>query len=325
MLYRGGSPAAAGPIALGEDLTVLLPCLALLIGGAIFCMPGSHAGCDRHQAFIDATICSAMIVLSAERRVHIVLIAATLALMVAFGVLTRMPWGSIVENELFWSVALLASSRAGQLQERSRRHLYAHRVERERQLRRASASRDALLRGARTDALTGTGNRLALDERLRALAGSHAPLREFWLIMVDVDHFRLLGDALPPGAGDACLRAVAATLANCLRADDLLARLGGDAFAALVRTPEAIHAWRIAERMREAVTDLSLTNPRTAAGHVTVSAGIAAIGVGGLGSVIGRADLALNAAKAAGRDRVALEPGFERTGYPLPGMAIPAI
>ena len=310
---------------LAEDLVTLLPCLALLVGGAIDCVMGSPAGFDRHQTFHDVTICSALIFLGAAPRVHVVLVASALSLMIVSGVLAHMPRGGLLEDGVFWTIALLAFSWGGRVQERGRLRLYMHRVEREAQLRRVSALSNGLFRGARTDALTGVGNRLQLDERLARLASSGESLRDFWLLMVDVDHFKQLNDALGHVVGDAALRTIATTLASCLRQDDMLARYGGEEFAALVRAPEATHAWRIAERMRQAVADLPLSNPRTEAGHVTVSIGLAAIGPGGLGSVIARADLALYAAKGSGRDRVAIEPGFERTGYPLPGMALSAI
>src|SRR5581483_4601321 len=84
---------------------------------------------------------------------------------------------------------------------------------------------------ATRDPLTGLANRSELAERgAQAIAAAAHARGEMALIAVDLDRFRLVNQSLGYGVGDALLRAVAERLANALRRDDTLARLGGDDF-----------------------------------------------------------------------------------------------
>ena len=161
---------------------------------------------------------------------------------------------------------------------------------------------------ARTDALTGVANRYWLDqELLSACRGDGAPGQALSLLMIDIDHFKLLNDQLGHVAGDACLRGVARALQRTLmRPDDLLARYGGEEFVALLRGVDAEGARIVAERLCAAVRELRMENAGSPFGVVTVSIGAATTAPGGGADperLIEAADRALYEAKCAGRNQ----------------------
>lgn len=162
---------------------------------------------------------------------------------------------------------------------------------------------------ARRDRLTGVYNRAYLDEQLVAeLAFSARHGTPLSLLLIDVDHFKLVNDTYGHLAGDEVLRRVAATLSASVRTEDVVARFGGEEFVVLTRGIEAPQAKLLAERLREAVATMALPTG-VAPGGVTVSAGVASIaccGPGPVGSaaLLMLADRRLYAAKRAGRNRV---------------------
>jgi diguanylate cyclase (GGDEF)-like protein len=120
------------------------------------------------------------------------------------------------------------------------------------------------------------------------------------IVIFDADRFKKLNDTWGHAAGDAVLQATARALAAQLRGDDVLARYGGEEFILfLPATPEA-EALAIADRMRAAVQATTTATPIRA----TVSAGLAVCPETGtpLAHLIRKADTALYAAKAAGRN-----------------------
>jgi diguanylate cyclase (GGDEF)-like protein len=170
--------------------------------------------------------------------------------------------------------------------------------------------RAELSRLAHTDPLTRLGNRLALEEDLRALdARGRRYGRGYCLGMFDIDRFKAYNDSLGHHAGDEALRAVADRIRQELRAGDGVYRYGGEEFLIVLpeQTPESA---RIAvERVRSSVEQLALPHPAGPAGVVTVSAGLAAYHPGDAVTVeelLERADVALYRAKSAGRNRVAV-------------------
>ncbi|MBB4211233.1 GGDEF domain-containing protein [Rhodothalassium salexigens] len=164
---------------------------------------------------------------------------------------------------------------------------------------------------ARHDGLTGAANHqhfMAATER--ALAHCRQVDKPLSIIVFDLDHFKRINDAHGHGVGDDVLRAVAEACRPVLRTDDLLGRLGGEEFAILLpgSTPE--DATDIAERCREAITEIPV------AAGLPVDALSASFGIAGLAAqeepslrhseLIARADQALYAAKNAGRNRIDL-------------------
>jgi two-component system cell cycle response regulator len=208
------------------------------------------------------------------------------------------------------------------------------------QLRRARANeamRRRLHEGlqmAMTDPLTGLPNRrYALSHAARA--GERAARRGTGLavLLLDLDRFKAVNDAHGHAAGDAVLRAVAGRLKGALRAVDLLARIGGEEFLAVLPEVSPGEALDAAERLRQAVGAAPVPLPGGGSVVQTVSVGVAcatahdaadspgkgdpdtpAEGAGrreahagtapDMDSLMRRADAALYAAKAAGRDRV---------------------
>jgi len=148
---------------------------------------------------------------------------------------------------------------------------------------------------ARIDELTGLPNRRAWNAELpRALDRARRDGGELSVAILDLDHFKRFNDRHGHAAGDALLKAAGAAWHGELRSVDLLARHGGEEFALLL--PDAGHqaAEDIVERLRVSTPE-----------HQTVSAGLATWdGAESAEALMARADAALYAAKADGRDRV---------------------
>ena len=160
-----------------------------------------------------------------------------------------------------------------------------------------------------TDALTGIANRRFLDQALSG-AGRRELLasQPLSVLMIDIDHFKLLNDARGHLAGDACLRAVAQALRQALvRPGDVLARYGGEEFIVLLQEAGSTGAIVVAERLRCAVEALRIAHPAHSPGVVTVSIGAASAASQGRAStesLIAAADKALYEAKSSGRNQV---------------------
>jgi diguanylate cyclase (GGDEF)-like protein len=125
------------------------------------------------------------------------------------------------------------------------------------------------------------------------------------LLMIDVDHFKRINDLHGHLAGDLLLREVAHAAGNSLRQPDLFGRFGGEEFIAFLPHTDTLGAIDAAERIREAVAQLSL-EWRGQTMRTTVSVGVISLDRDheSLGALIADADLALYAAKDAGRNCV---------------------
>jgi diguanylate cyclase (GGDEF)-like protein len=174
-------------------------------------------------------------------------------------------------------------------------------------LEQANRALEAL---AMQDALTGLSNRrhfdLALDGEFRRAMRMKTSLA---LILIDVDQFKQFNDMYGHQAGDACLRAIAGILPRFLkRPGDMAARYGGEELAVLLPGNTESGAKDLAERIADAVRDLGLVHAGSQHGMVTISAGVQAFvpvhDLDSTGELVEHADLALYAAKRAGRDRV---------------------
>lgn len=162
---------------------------------------------------------------------------------------------------------------------------------------------------AMIDELTGIANRRSLEEYL-SREWCHALRQQEYLavIMLDVDFFKLYNDTYGHQAGDECLRAVAAVLAqNSKRSTDVAARYGGEEFAVVLRGTDSEGAWHVAENIRQNVEDLYMkTEASQIAPYVTVSLGVAAVIpkiANNYIEIIKHADEALYQAKEEGRNR----------------------
>jgi diguanylate cyclase (GGDEF)-like protein len=151
-----------------------------------------------------------------------------------------------------------------------------------------------------TDALTDTLNRGAFQQRLQEAVTAPEPVV---LALLDLDHFKSVNDRFGHPAGDRALRRFCEIVRGEARIGDVLGRLGGEEFGLLLANTELHGAHSFAERLRTTVAHV------TAAGEVglTVSIGLAEAAPGmSVDELLRSADLALYAAKDAGRNKVAL-------------------
>ncbi|WP_346294820.1 EAL domain-containing protein [Rhodopseudomonas sp. P1] len=151
---------------------------------------------------------------------------------------------------------------------------------------------------AHYDELTGLPNRASFREKLLTCL-SRLETGQLALLYVDVDEFKSVNDTLGHPVGDRLLKSVAARLRGCIDRDDDVARLGGDEFA--IVTTNVVDLDQLADRIQEA-----LREPYDCNGHVIsteVSIGIAVAPRDGreVDQLVSKADMALYAAKAAGR------------------------
>ena len=152
-----------------------------------------------------------------------------------------------------------------------------------------------LLENAATDPLTGLSNRREFERVL-----GHLPRTRFAVLAIDVDNLKPINDEYGHEAGDVVLRAVATAMSGLRRTGDVLARVGGDEFAALLLDTDAEGAQQVAERMRIAMHGVSVGH-----GQARISIGCADGAVGDDAVAVWKAaDVALYRAKRHGRDRV---------------------
>jgi len=164
-----------------------------------------------------------------------------------------------------------------------------------------------LERAARTDPLTGLGNRRFFDERLLAeVARAHRHGRPLALLMFDLDRFKQVNDRSGHLVGDDLLALFGAILREDLRASDLPCRYGGEEFLLIAPETNADQARIVAERIRLKFRERS--GAVGVGGPHTVSVGIAASDVLEVPlserALLAAADDALYRAKDGGRDRV---------------------
>ncbi|GAA2529067.1 GGDEF domain-containing protein [Pilimelia columellifera] len=160
---------------------------------------------------------------------------------------------------------------------------------------------ERVARAAETDQLTGVANRRGFDQVVASLAkqSGRAAGQPIAALAIDLDKFKPINDLQGHAAGDAALRAVARVLAGCVRDGDLVARVGGDEFAALLPGVHPAAAAAVAQRMVDAV--------RAAPDcPVTLSIGVAGGTALQLLGTLDRADQAMYVAKRAGGDRIGL-------------------
>lgn len=162
--------------------------------------------------------------------------------------------------------------------------------------RRLDSLLESLETQALEDELTGLANRRAFDRDIaHAVALARRTSNSLSLLTIDVDHFKSINDSSGHAAGDRALRAVATALRAAARESDVLARIGGDEFVALLIDCDARGARRVAVGLQAAL-----------AGELTLSIGAATLphdadSVEGLSIA---SDAALYDAKVGGRNRI---------------------
>ncbi len=176
-----------------------------------------------------------------------------------------------------------------------------------RMIARIEVSETALADLARVDELTQLYNRRAFDEALLRVhsnfmrgAGAGA------LLTLDIDHFKRINDTHGHAAGDAVLRAFAATVRRSIRVSDQLYRIGGEEFAIVLAQADIDTAMDLANRIRDNVAAEPIAYRDTTI-SITVSIGVARFTEAlGPGETLEAADAALYRAKTGGRNQVML-------------------
>jgi diguanylate cyclase (GGDEF)-like protein/PAS domain S-box-containing protein len=169
------------------------------------------------------------------------------------------------------------------------------------------------------DSLTGLFSRRHFNEQLEDQVGRmKSTRRPASLLLLDLDGFKDVNDALGHSTGDALLRRLAGALSAALREDELLARVGGDEFAVLLPDVSGEHALRVGEKLARAVYDNGAVNTPAGRIQVTVSVGVTAWSDElqiDAEMLMAEADIAMYDAKAAGRNRTFLyDRGQHRPG-----------
>lgn len=166
-------------------------------------------------------------------------------------------------------------------------------------------------RRAVTDELTGLYNRRFLEESLENRFAIRTSGRRMALAMLDLDRIHEVNERFGQKAGDAVIAAVGASFRGALRDGDIAARLAGDEFAFLLPDASVDEAVAVSERLRVGVVSLKLSFPDPKSGKqdfvvVRASLGVAAVPDHAMtpAALMEAADVALRAAKEAGRDRV---------------------
>ncbi|MBT0961493.1 GGDEF domain-containing protein [Denitromonas iodatirespirans] len=172
-----------------------------------------------------------------------------------------------------------------------------------RQMDRATAHLNYL---ALHDPLTGLLNRRAFDgEITKAVMASRRTADHGTLCFVDLDHFKAINDACGHAAGDAVLQAVSVRLGGCVRAEDMIFRIGGDEFAIILKGCSPDDARRIAEGLCKAIAAYRFTDGGR---HFDLGASIGLARIDNpdisADALVAAADAACYQAKRDGRNRV---------------------
>lgn len=176
------------------------------------------------------------------------------------------------------------------------------------QLRLAIANlllREELTRQAIRDELTGLYNRRFMEEALeREVERARRTRHPLSVVVLDIDHFKTVNDRLGHAAGDAVLRGIADMIEAGVRKTDFACRYGGEEFVLVMPNAGREDACRRVQEVLARVRVTTIPHQRQSLGPVTMSAGVASLGVNGESpeELLRAADEALYRAKAGGRD-----------------------
>jgi diguanylate cyclase (GGDEF)-like protein len=176
---------------------------------------------------------------------------------------------------------------------------------------------EELARRAMTDSLTGLFNSRWLREAgEREIADCRRRGTALSIVLVDLDHFKLINDTGGHAAGDVVLQRVAEELGRITRAGDAAVRLGGEEFILVLRDSDADGALRVAANLRRALSNVPIPPACPGIDQITASIGIASFPGHGstLADLVRAADVAMYQAKREGRDQVKLALGDQTGG-----------
>lgn len=155
---------------------------------------------------------------------------------------------------------------------------------------------------ATTDALTGIFNRGYISQRVtEELKKSQRYGCALTIVMLDIDHFKMINDTWGHQVGDFVLQQVSQVLENCIRESDRVGRYGGEEFLLILPHTELDNGYRLANRIRETIGALDWQYPEM---KVTISGGIAQYSGESEMALLHTADTRLYCAKSQGRNRI---------------------
>ncbi len=165
-----------------------------------------------------------------------------------------------------------------------------------------------LLNDSRTDPKTGLLNARTWEHEATAEVARAVRARiPLAVAVLDIDWFKRVNDTYGHLFGDEALKEIARCLPGVLREYDSAGRFGGEEFVLLLPYTRAVDAFRIADRVRDHISGLSLRTPDSQTVQITVSVGVAALDAGShreLSELLAAADAALYRAKRDGRNQV---------------------
>lgn len=161
---------------------------------------------------------------------------------------------------------------------------------------------------ATTDAVTGLYNRHYMTNHLETqIKAAESKDKELSVLMLDIDHFKMVNDTYGHAAGDQILAEFSKRISHNIRGVDLAARYGGEEFVVIMPDTETDLAHTIADRLRQNVDEeLFVVTGQDEPIHITVSIGVSSTAKSGYSSekIFESADKALYEAKASGRNKV---------------------
>lgn len=195
--------------------------------------------------------------------------------------------------------------------------------------RRVSRQARQLADQALYDSLTGLPNRCLLHDRLeQAIALSPRNKRPFAVALMDIDHFKTVNDTLGHDVGDELLREVAQRLKQTVRADDTVARMGGDEFVMILHGFTEDNVARFAEKLFARLSPPFIWHGQAIDISASVGFSMFPLHAEDSGSLIRYADIAMYAAKRSGKGHALYETKMEqadRTNLSLKGELREAI
>lgn len=159
---------------------------------------------------------------------------------------------------------------------------------------------------ALTDVLTGLYNRRYALRALHTLWNeSDVRKQTLTCLMIDADGFKVVNDTYGHDAGDEVLRVLSRTLAENLRTDDILCRLGGDEFFIICPSTDAVGGMKVADQLLSAVNNLRVpVGEKFWTGSISIGVGVQSPEMSNFEELVKMADLGVYAAKNAGRNCV---------------------
>jgi diguanylate cyclase (GGDEF)-like protein len=161
------------------------------------------------------------------------------------------------------------------------------------------------------DSLTGVFNRRYMEESLRRdLSRLRRIQHPLSIIMLDIDHFKRFNDTFGHQVGDRVLQEIGSTLCNCVRAEDIVCRYGGEEFIVLLPGADTAIALERAKMIAEKIRMIRFTTTDSGFQSITVSMGISMFPKHGceIDELLRAADASLYQAKNSGRDCIILAP-----------------